>query len=67
MKTCITSNGNNIESQIDPRFGRCNYFVIWDDSNNTFEAIANPNINADSGAGIQSAQLVVSKEISAVL
>jgi len=67
MKICITSNGNSLESQIDQRFGRCSYFIIWDDTDNTFEAIANPNIDAGSGAGIQSAQLVVAKQVSMVI
>ncbi len=67
MKICITSSGNSLESQTDQRFGRCGYFIIWDDTNNTFEAIANPNIDAGSGAGIQSAQLVVAKKVSAVI
>jgi predicted Fe-Mo cluster-binding NifX family protein len=67
MKICVTSSDNNLESQIDPRFGRCGYFIIWDDSNNTFEAIANPNIDSSSGAGIQSAQLIVAKEASVVI
>jgi len=67
MKVCITSTGNNLESQIDPRFGRCQYFIVWDDANDTFEAIANPNIDAGSGAGIQSAQLVVTKKPSVLI
>lgn len=67
MKICITSSNDNLESQIDQRFGRCSYFIIWDDTNNTFEAIANPNIDAGSGAGIQSAQLVVTKQVSMVI
>jgi len=67
MKICITSSGNNLESQIDPRFGRCGYFIIWDDTNNSFEAIPNPNIDAGSGAGIQSAQLVVATKASMVI
>jgi len=67
MKICITSSGDNLESQIDQRFGRCSYFIIWDDTNNTFEAIANPNIDAGSGAGVQSAQLVVAKQVSMVI
>lgn len=67
MKICITSNGDSLESQIDQRFGRCSYFIIWDDTNDTFEAIANPNIDAGSGAGIQSAQLVVAKQASMVI
>ena len=67
MKICITSSGDTLESQVDPRFGRCRYFIIWDDENDTFEAISNPNIDAGSGAGIQSAQLVVAKNVSMII
>lgn len=67
MKICITACGDNLHSQVDPRFGRCRYFIIYDDINHTFEAIANPNIDAGSGAGIQSAQLVASKHVSQIM
>ena len=67
MKICITSIGDDLESQVDPRFGRCNYFIIWNSENSTFEAVANPNVDAGSGAGVQSAQLVVAKQVSTVI
>lgn len=67
MKICITSSGDNLESQIDPRFGRCSYFIIYDNANGSFEAIANPNVDVGSGAGVQSAQLVVVKQVSMVI
>lgn len=67
MKICITASGDNLQSQVDPRFGRCRYFIIYDDSNQIFDAILNPNIDAGSGAGIQSAQLVASKNVLQVL
>ena len=67
MKICITSSGDTLESHVDPRFGRCGYFIIWNDESDTFEVVANPNIDVGSGAGIQSAQLVVAKEVSMVI
>lgn len=30
MKVCVSSNGNSVESAMDPRFGRAAYFVIAD-------------------------------------
>jgi predicted Fe-Mo cluster-binding NifX family protein len=66
-KICITSEGNNLDSKVDPRFGRCQYFIITDTDTLEFEAIPNPNIEAMGGAGIQSAQLVASKQVKAVL
>lgn len=67
MKICVTSQGDNLNSQIDPRFGRCRYFIIVDTETMQFEAVQNPNIEAMGGAGVQSGQLVASKGVKAVL
>jgi predicted Fe-Mo cluster-binding NifX family protein len=67
MKICITSQGNNLESQVDPRFGRCAFFIIADTETLEFEAIDNMNLQAGGGAGIQSGQLVSEKNVKAVL
>ena len=67
MKICITSEGNNLNSKVDARFGRCQYFIIADTDTLKFEAINNPNIESTGGAGIQSGQLVADKGIKVVL
>lgn len=67
MKTCVTSEGGSLDSKVDPRFGRCQYFIIADTDTLEFEAIENPNIESMGGAGIQSAQLVSSKQVKAVI
>lgn len=67
MKICVTSQGDNLDSQVDPRFGRCQYFIIVDTDTSELEAIQNPNIDAMGGAGIQSGQLVAGKEVKAVI
>jgi len=67
MKICITSEGGSLDSKVDPRFGRCQYFIIADTDTLEFEAIVNPNIESMGGAGIQSAQLVSSKQVKAVV
>ena len=67
MKICITSEGGNLDSKVDPRFGRCQNFIIADIDTLEFEAIGNPNIESMGGAGIQSAQLVASKQVKAVV
>ena len=66
-KICITAQGNNLDAQIDPRFGRCQYFIIVNPATLEFEVIENVNIGATGGAGIQSAQLVVSKGAEVIL
>ena len=67
VKICVTSEGNNLDSKVDPRFGRCQYFIIVDTDSMQFEAINNPNIDSMGGAGIQSGQLIVEKKVKTVL
>lgn len=67
MKICITSEGGSLDSKVDPRFGRCQYFIIANIDTLEFEAVENPNIESMGGAGIQSAQLVASKKVKAVV
>ncbi len=67
MKICITSIGDNLESQLDFRFGRCQYFIFLDSDTNEFEVIQNPAVNAMHGAGIQAAQLVIDKRPQIVI
>lgn len=66
-KICITSQGNNLDSEVDPRFGRCQYFIIADTESVEFEAIKNPNTDSMGGAGIQSGQFIADKKAQAVL
>lgn len=67
MKIAVSSSGNNLDSQIDPRFGRCAYFVVVDMENMSFEAFDNESIALGGGAGIQAAQFVGSKGAKAIL
>ena len=67
MKIAITSQGNDLKAEIDPRFGRCQTFVIYDTETETFEALENPNITAGGGAGIQTAQAMAEQVVQAVL
>lgn len=67
MKVAITSSGNNLNSTIDPRFGRCAYFVIYDTESKSTEYIPNPNLNAQEGAGPASVQLVASRNVEKVI
>ena len=67
MKICITSEGDNLDSNVDQRFGRAKYFIFYDDATNQFEAIQNENIDGSGGVGVQSGQLVAEKEAKIVL
>ena len=67
MKICVTSQGDNLEAGVDPRFGRCQYFIMVDSDSLEFEAVKNPNIDSMGGAGIQSGQFMVNKDVKVVL
>lgn len=67
MKIAVTAQGNKLESAIDPRFGRCQFFVITDSERAGFEAIPNDNSNASGGAGIATAQKLVDLGVEAVI
>ena len=67
MKICVTAEGNNLDSRVDPRFGRCRYFIIVEPKSGEFEAIQNPHTDSMGGAGVQSGQFVAQKEVKAVL
>jgi len=67
MKVAVSSSGTNLDSQIDPRFGRCAYFVIVNTDDMSFEAFDNEGVALGGGAGIQSSQFVASKGAGAVI
>jgi predicted Fe-Mo cluster-binding NifX family protein len=67
MKVAITSTGNSLESTIDPRFGRCAYFVICDLETGSTEFLPNPSKNASNGAGPASVKVIADKEVSKIV
>ena len=67
MKVAISSSGTALESNVDARFGRCPYFIIYDTSDDTFSHIENKSRQAMGGAGIQAAQMIVNQNVEAVI
>jgi predicted Fe-Mo cluster-binding NifX family protein len=67
MKLAVSSTGPGLDSQVDPRFGRCQYFIIIDPDTMEFESLENPNIMASGGAGISTAQMIAGKGVKVVL
>jgi len=67
MKICVSATEGNIEAQVEPRFGRCPYFVLVDSETMQFEAIPNFASGASGGAGIQAAQSVANKGAKLVI
>jgi predicted Fe-Mo cluster-binding NifX family protein len=67
MKICISSTGKDLDSAIEPRFGRCPFFLIIDDKTDQFETIANPGANSGGGAGIAAAQAIADQKVAVVI
>jgi len=67
MKICVSAVASGLDAQVDPRFGRCQYFTIVDTDTMEFESIENASIAASGGAGIQSAQFIANKGVGVVL
>lgn len=68
MKIAVTSTGTELDSQVDPRFGRAAYILIVDAETFDFEVLDNKeNVNALKGAGIQAASMVNDKGAEVLL
>ena len=47
MKVVISSRGESLASDMDDRFGRAEYFAVFDTENGAFSAVSNQkNLNA---------------------
>ena len=68
MKIAITSDGTDLQSAVDSRFGRAKNFIIYDMEDNSIVVVDNvQNLNAMQGAGIQSSKTVIESGAKAVL
>ncbi len=67
MKIAISATGPSLDAEVEPRFGRCQYFVIVDPLTMEFEGMDNSSAMAAGGAGISTAQMIANKEVQAVL
>ena len=70
MKIAISSTGKELDSTIDPRFGRAAYFIMVEIENKEYKivkTIENPNINVGGGAGVSAGQLVGNEKVVAVI
>lgn len=67
MKIAVTSLGPTLDDKVDPRFGRCPYFLLIETDDLSFEVLENPHITVDGCAGHPTADLLGEKDIQAVL
>jgi predicted Fe-Mo cluster-binding NifX family protein len=68
MKIAITAQGKELSSEIDLRFGRAKWIIIFDTQTGDFAAHDNVvNLNAVQGAGIQTGQNIANLGVEAVI
>jgi len=67
LKVAVTAQGEDLLSDIDPRFGRCRFFLIVDIDTMDFESVSNENAMASGGAGIQAAQNIAKTGVKVVV
>jgi len=68
MEVAVTSQGQELSSEIDPRFGRAKWLVVVDTETGKYYAHDNTvNLNAAQGAGIQTGQNIANLDVDAVI
>ena len=68
MKIAVTSTGRELDSAVDPRFGRAAYILIVDSDTLDVEVLDNAdNVNAFKGAGIQAATMIGDRQTDVLL
>ena len=64
---CVTSQGVEMDAHMDPRFGRCRYFILVNPESGEFDVVDNDAASQAHGAGIRAAQKVASSGAELVI
>lgn len=67
MNVAVAAAGMDLDALTDPRFGRCQYFVLVNTETMAFEGLSNVAAMQGSGAGIAAVQLVANAGADAVI
>lgn len=68
MRIAITSVGTDLNSDVDPRFGRAQYILIVEQDGTLAEVVDNSKgFNAMNGAGIQAGKLLSDKKVDVLM
>ncbi|MGD2034030.1 MAG: NifB/NifX family molybdenum-iron cluster-binding protein [Bacteroidales bacterium] len=67
MKTIITSEGNELTSKFDRRFGRAAWYCLYDQATGEKVFYENENINAGGGAGTKAAEKMIELDVQKVV
>lgn len=67
MLVAISAFDNTLEGDVNPRFGRCNNYLLVDTKNDTFKPLPNPAQYEGHGAGVSAAQMIVNSNVDAII
>ncbi len=67
MKTVITSSGKTTDSDFDKRFGRADFFCVFDNETNETSFIENIHKDSSNAAGTKAAEVMVELGVSKVI
>jgi len=67
MIIAATSTGPSTESYVSEKFGRCSYFILFNDQTKETKSIANSAETMEHGAGPKAAQLIIKENAEVVL
>jgi len=63
----VCSMGNSPSSQVEQRFGRCNYFMIWNPETAIYTALVNDGNNRNQGAGTGAAYELINQGVEVLI
>ena len=67
MKIAISASNPSLDSEVNPRFGRCEIFLIANPDTMEFEVVNNADESAGEGAGTSTAQMIAQKGVEVVI
>jgi predicted Fe-Mo cluster-binding NifX family protein len=67
MKIAISATGDNLGAEIDPAFGRCSNFIIYDTDTDTHTVIANRGSAMAGGAGTSAARMILEQGVTEII
>lgn len=67
MKIAVSAAGQTAFSLVDPRFGRCPYFLMMETDSMSTTVCSNESAGLQGGAGIQAAAFLADKGVKVVL
>lgn len=68
MRIAFTTKGTEWESSMDPRFGRAEYFLVYDEEKDELASVSNKDVeNEAHGAGPKAAQKLAEQNVKVLL